>query len=162
MINLYDIGRDDELHPALMKVGSYDVSRMITTDNDSLVDFIRHHLKMEQYDNEHMFMIALDRFDRALGVFLLGIGDFEECVISNRTVAEGLVLSGARQFMLIHNHPDGGLSLSEADKEMDNNMNHLADLFGVKYLGNFVATYDGFIISGMDKPIIYEDRWRRT
>lgn len=158
MINIYDIGRNDDLLPQLVKVGSYNVERKITSENSTLIDFIHNHMKVNQYDNEHLYLIAMDMYDRALGVFLLGIGDYQGCEVSKRNIAECLVLSGARHFLLVHNHPDGALALSDGDLQFTNDVQELAELFGIVFIGSFVITDNGIIGSGMDTPIKFKRR----
>lgn len=156
MIYLYDIGRDKERHPTLIKLKSYNVKRETTSENDSLISFIRNYLKADQYDNEHMYLIALDLYDRALGVFLLGIGDYKHTDTYKRNVAECLILSGARKFLVVHNHPDGALSLSEGDFVLEDELIELGELFDIEFIGNFVITSEGFMGSHFSKPIYFK------
>ena len=158
MINIYDIARNENLLPKLVKVGEYKVERKITSENDTLIDFIHNTMKVNQYDNEHLYLISMDMYDRALGVFLLSIGTYKECETSKRNIAECLVLSGARHFIMIHNHPDGALSLSEGDEQFARSMKELAELLEIEFIGSFVITNDGIICNGMDKPIKFKRR----
>ena len=155
MIYLYDIARDEERHPTLTKIKSFNVKKEITSENDSLVRFIHEYLKVDSYDNEHMFLLALDMYDRSMGVFLLGIGDYKNVDVFNRNVAECLILSGARRFILVHNHPDGALFLSDGDKQTGIEMKSLGEIFDIKLVANCVVTEDGFIADGMEKPILF-------
>ena len=157
MIGIYDIGRNEESQPYLIKVGKYDVKKEITSTNEGLIKFVRDYIRPQQYDNEHMYLLALDRRDKALGVLVLGIGTYKSCEYSKRTVAEFLILSGAKRFMMIHNHPDKTLKLSRKDHSVAKQLDFLADLFEIESLGNFVITNDGFVGSYMDEPIYFED-----
>lgn len=157
MIYQYDIARDDEHHPTLIRVKQFDVDKKITSNTETLVGFVKNYLHLDKYDNEHMYLIALDMYDRALGVFLLGIGDYKGTEIYKRNVAECLILTGARRFIMFHNHPDGALNLSEDDLDLQNEMSDLGNMFDIKFIANCVITEDGFNHSGLKEPMFFKD-----
>lgn len=157
MIYQYDIARDDEHHPTLIKVKQFNADRKITSTTESLVGFVKNYLHLDKYDNEHMYLIALDLQDNALGVFLLAIGDYKGVEVFKRNIAECLILSGARRFIMFHNHPSGKLSLSKDDLELQNEMFDLGNLFDIAFIANCVITEDGYTHSGLKKPVYFRN-----
>lgn len=157
MVGLYDIGRDKELHPSLLKINSFNVDTAFTTENDTFLKFLVEELHMPEFDNEHMYLFANDIYDYSLGIFLLGIGDFKGINVSKRTIAEALLLSGARRFILVHNHPDNALALSGTDIGFAFEVQKIAELLEIEFLGSGVITKDGFITNDMEQPIYFDE-----
>lgn len=157
MVGLYDIGRDENLHPSLLKIKDFKVSRNFTTDNITFLKFLINDLHMPEFDNEHMYLFANDLYDRSLGVFLVGIGKYDGIDVSKRTIAECILLSGARRFILVHNHPDNALALSGTDIGFAFDVQKIADILEVEFLGNGVITKDGFITNDMSEPIYFKE-----
>ncbi len=155
MINIYDIGRDDDMHPTLIKTGSYNVGRKTINGNYPLALFARDYMKMDKFDNEHLYLIAFDYYRNSLGVFLLGIGDYKSCETYRRNLAECLILSGARRFLIIHNHPDGGW-ISDKDMELADSVQEIAELFDIYFMGVYSISNKGLDGTLMDFPILFD------
>ena len=80
---------------------------------------------------EHMYVLACDDEHNLLGIYQLDIGNEDYCNVNKRTLSTFLILIGAREFILIHNHPNGSPRLSEDDLECAKEMNVLGEILEI-------------------------------
>ncbi len=55
------------------------------------------------------------------------------------------LLSGAEQFVVAHNHPNGILESSDGDKSWTISMNLCANILHIKFLDHIIMTEEGVI-----------------
>lgn len=111
---------------------------------DAQMWFLAYYMKLMRYDAEHLFALAKDDDHRILGVYLISIGDTKETDCNNRNLSLFLLLSGASQFILAHNHPNHCLEPSENDILFNLSMVALGNQIGIELQGNYVITKDGY------------------
>lgn len=157
MVKIYDVVTDSELHPSLTELLTLNVDSNLMNKKQGLDDLFNA-LKLDCLDNERVFLVSLDMYSRLMGVYLIGLGDYKGSKFYNRHIATVLLLSGARKFFVIHNHPDGALSLSEDDNTMVVVMMTLAKILEIEFMSSYVVTRDGYISNTMDKPIKFKRR----
>lgn len=80
---------------------------------------------------EHFDVIALDSKDQVIGMERAASGDEGEAAVSVRKVIALLLRQGAAQAVLAHNHPDGGLQPSQADRELTSQMQQVMASVGI-------------------------------
>ena len=87
---------------------------------------------------EHVVTLLLDNRRNIVGHHLVSIGTLNECLAHPRDIL-GPVLCGAAQFfILMHNHPSGDPSPSQADHSLTKRINEGANLLCVEMADHVV------------------------
>lgn len=103
-------------------------------DFKKLISFCNEELLMPLLNIEHLYVFAYDSNDNVLGFMLLDIGDENSTKVDNKKMITFLLLSGAAQFLLIHNHPNGNALPSTNDKLTNGSMKVVAGMFDIHYI----------------------------
>lgn len=72
-------------------------------------------LKLDTYAEEHMFLLIFDIQMHFKSFIEIGIGTNYACVFDRRGIAQKVLMLNAGAFIIVHNHPSGDLTPSEAD-----------------------------------------------
>lgn len=103
---------------------------------------------------EHLYMIALSATNKPLGVFEVSHGKVDGTYSNPREIFIRLLLSGACNFILSHNHPSGDSSPSNDDIINTTNMKKCADMMGINFIDHIIIageTYNSLYESGILK-----------
>lgn len=152
MVKQYDIANNANGIPYLIEVNSYDLK-----NDTSVIELFTKHIKLNTLSDERVYMVSLDLYNRILGIIMIGLGDYKGSQIYKRNMALMLLLSGARKFVVVHNHPDGALFLSQDDNTNTILFVGLAKILEVKFEASYVVTRNGYITSEMDEPIYFDE-----
>ena len=68
-----------------------------------MCDVFELHLLAEEY----VYLLSLDSKCRVLGIFEVGHGTVNACLLHTREIMIRNVLCGASTFIVVHNHPSG-------------------------------------------------------
>ena len=71
--------------------------------------------KTKKNAEEYVCLLALDTKCRVLGIFEVGHGTVNACLLHTREIMIKNLLCAASAFIVIHNHPSGELSVSRDD-----------------------------------------------
>lgn len=139
-----------------MKLGIYDVInnplpellpiKEITVNKDDfeyvsdIVNIMNKHLYMDKLDSEHMYVLSLTYGLIPKGIIQISIGNNEECVFNLRGLGIGLLLTGAEQFMIFHNHPGGNRIVSDDDQIITEKCKELGDVIGIPCINHIMIT----------------------
>lgn len=72
-------------------------------------------LKLDTYSEEHMFLLIFDINMHFKSFIEIGIGTNYACVFDRRGIAQKVLMLNAGAFIIVHNHPSGDTTPSEAD-----------------------------------------------
>lgn len=72
-------------------------------------------LKLDTYAEEHMFLLIFDIQMHFKSFIEIGIGTNYACVFDRRGIAQKVLMLNAGAFIIVHNHPSGDSTPSEAD-----------------------------------------------
>lgn len=92
---------------------------------------------------EHFDVIALDSKNQVVGWERAASGDEGEAAVSVRKVISLLLRLGACQAVLAHNHPDGALQPSQADKELTSQMGQVMASVGIRLVDHIIIAGTG-------------------
>ena len=89
--------------------------------------------KADWYDaeKEHAVVFALDSRLRVKGFFLVSVGTLNEAHIHPREVFRPLVACAAASFVIMHNHPTGNPSPSDADRRVTKRLIEAERIMGI-------------------------------
>ena len=109
-----------------------------------LCDVFELHLLAEEF----VYLLSLDAKCKVLGIFEVGHGTVNACLLHVREVMIRNVLCGASAFIVAHNHPSGELSISRDDVSTTKKLYEAGELMGIHLL-------DHIIIGREDEKEIY-------
>ena len=114
-------------------------------DEDDCMTLMQLNFALDILDNEHLYIVGFDHYDRLCGVYCVSSGDFKSVQHYNRNIALFLLLVGARKFRMFHNHPDNALSGSSGDYQVMGFMISLGNVIGIEFIDSYVLCPDGWI-----------------
>jgi DNA repair protein RadC len=87
---------------------------------DAKNQWFRHVPKCEWFHagKEHLVTIALDVRGKMRGIVHISTGSLCECIAHPREIFQPMILASAHRFVLMHNHPSGDTSPSDADRRL--------------------------------------------
>jgi DNA repair protein RadC len=94
--------------------------------------------KSGELDRESFFAILMNQRHSIIGIHEVTIGSATETMAPPKELFRAAILSNANVIMLVHNHPSGNLSFSDADKSVLRRLKEVAKLLEVRIL-DFVA-----------------------
>jgi DNA repair protein RadC len=103
--------------------------------------YYRQHITTgDQYDpdKEHLYVFGLDTKYQIKGVNLVSVGSLNESVAHPREIFRPLIALAAYAFILVHNHPSGDSTPSEADRRLTVRLNDGAKLLQIQMLDHVV------------------------
>lgn len=127
--------------------------KRITNDYNPCIDDARKvyelmkHIEEFQFNmdyKEMAYAIYLDCNCNIIGVHKLSEGSVNHCSMDTRIVFQGAILSNAKAFILVHNHPSRSLEFSKQDKATYCNFKKAGDIMCINLLDFLVITADGF------------------
>ena len=99
-----------------------------------MCDVFQIHLRAEEY----VYLLALDTKCRVLGIFEVGHGTVNACLLHTREIMIRNVLCGASAFIVIHNHPSGEISVSRDDVNTTKKLYEAGELMGIHLLDHII------------------------
>ena len=99
-----------------------------------MCDVFQIHLRAEEY----VYLLSLDTKCKVLGIFEVGHGTVNACLLHTREIMIRNVLCGASAFIVIHNHPSGELSISKEDVSTTKKLYEAGELMGIHLLDHII------------------------
>ncbi len=144
IINQYIILRDKETKlPYLCKIKECKWNNKLNSYK-KIVDFFNHTFYMNLADEEYVYILSLDTQMQPIGIFQVSHGTATTSHCGRREIALFLILSGANNFILLHNHPSGVVKMSGDDMASINEIQEVATTLGVNYVQDLVIGGDKF------------------
>ena len=107
-------------------------------------DFIRTVYPVAINIREAMMVLFLNNSNRTVGYSVASIGGITATLVDIRLVLRDALLTQSTGIILIHNHPSGSLTPSEADKTITDKIKKAANLMDIKLLDHLILTENGY------------------
>ena len=154
MIFRFEIMQNEFGNPVLEKVEQFEVNTDNGCNLPTIMYIMNECYSLDRLNNEHVYIVSLDYYGRIIGVYLVSIGTYKQCCIDNRSIACFLALSGAKKFIMIHNHPDDKLEVSYDDLNSSNEIEKLALILGVEFDGSYIVGKSGWLKADKKTDIV--------
>ena len=99
-----------------------------------LCDVFELHLLAEEF----VYLLSLDAKCKVLGIFEVGHGTVNACLLHTREIMIRNLLCGASAFIVAHNHPSGELSISRDDVSTTKKLYEAGELMGIHLLDHII------------------------
>lgn len=94
--------------------------------------------QMQHLPQEQVVVAVLDARLRHAGTVVTSIGSVSESSAHPREILRPVITRGAYGFILLHNHPSGDASPSQADEKVTRRLVEACDLMQVKFLDHLI------------------------
>ena len=111
------------------------------TQADDVIALVR-----RQFRNSYRELVAvvgLDSGNKPTIVHTIALGSPGQAQVFMSSVFKPLLLSNSTGFILVHNHPGGSLSPSQADRELTDRLKKLGEQLEIKMLDHLILNADG-------------------
>ncbi|SHJ68038.1 RadC-like JAB domain-containing protein [Arenibacter nanhaiticus] len=110
----------------------------------SVREFIYPFFEQIMDDHEEVKIIHLNRKNQVVNVHHLSSGTDSGCLISIKDILRQAILIKTSCLVLVHNHPSGNLTPSEADKHISNKLSEASKLLDIATLDSIIITREGY------------------
>lgn len=90
------------------------------------------------WDKEHFMVLMLDGSGHPIGLNVASVGTANQAPAHAREVFKAAIVANACSIIVLHNHPSGDITPSDADKSVTSNLGHIGDLIGIKLLDSII------------------------
>jgi len=108
------------------------------TNSADVLDLITNELHLDQSPVEKLYSIHLNSHNKVIGYELISQGDQTGAEAKPSNVFRGAILGNACAIILVHNHPSGDESPSNADKAVTETMIQVGKLVGIPVLDHLI------------------------
>lgn len=99
---------------------------------------------VKTWDRERFLTIALDGSHRILGIEEVSVGCLTSAPIHPREVFKALILVNAAAFIVVHNHPSGDPTASDADRRVTGTLHEAGALLGITLLDHIIIGHERY------------------
>jgi DNA repair protein RadC len=113
-------------------------------------------------NKEHFWIIGLSSTNKILYIELISLGTVTAVLVEPMEVFSIALQKRSVKVMLIHNHPSGELSPSEADKDLTDRLQQIGLFLEVPVIDHLIISeksYYSFADSGLLKELSYSKRY---
>ena len=111
-------------------------SQIVFTDSQSVAEYYMEF--MRQYDREHFWLLLLDSKNALLKELELSVGTISAALASPREVMIEALRYEAVHFILLHDHPSGNPSPSDADIKVTRKLQQAGELLDIQLLDHII------------------------
>ena len=104
-------------------------------------------------DKEHLVAVLLNAKLRMIGYHVVSVGSLNEALAHPREIFRAAILAGAYALILMHNHPSGDPSPSDADRRLTKNIREAACILQINLLDHVIVGSPG-----MGRPAYFSFR----
>lgn len=120
----------------------YDFNRIRNAKD--VIEFMNSIEQMNLLAEETTFLICLNTKNEIVAYSEIAKGGIDQCPIDIKTIFKTVLSSNANKFILIHNHPSGDSTPSQADKNITKRIKQASDIMNIEFLDHIVIAGDKF------------------
>lgn len=145
-IKTYRLELDAERHPALVEEENWEYGQKRFSNPQEIADMLNLTVNLKNRAEEYVYMLSLDSRLNLKGLFEVshGVAAYTPC--DPKEIFTRALLSGASRVVVVHNHPSGDPSPSEADKVTAKKLKETGDIIGIR-LNDFLIVGDNTYFS---------------
>ena len=117
-----------------------DIEQHITSSNDA-VEIMR--AKIKDLQHEECWVIFLSNSNRILDTYRISQGGIQATVVDQRIIVKRALELLATRLILVHNHPSGSTTPSNADITLTRRVSEATALFDIQLLDHIIISSTG-------------------
>lgn len=145
-IKEYIVVQDNDLHPQLKVKCTYEWDGTDLEDYDNVVDMLNECFNMNILSEEYAYVVSFDSMLNLKGIYQLSHGDSLKTNMRNREIFIFLLLSGADQYIVAHNHVTNCLEPSIEDQFVTREMELATQTFSIDLLEHIIICRDDYTL----------------
>lgn len=115
------------------------------TQPEHAVPLIRAILGQLDQDQEHFLVLGLDVKCQPVGYRVVASGGIDFAAVDPRLVLRAVLLLGATQFLVAHNHPSGNPEPSREDVALSRRLARAAEVVELRLLDSLIVCQDRWV-----------------
>ena len=142
----YDLRLNKNKTLKLVKENSieYNSNHELLTEPENIAKMMKNIFDMDNLATEHFYAIALNCKCRILGIFELSSGCMEQTLCGTRELFQRLLMVGAVQFVVTHNHCSGYVEPSKSDILLSERIRQAGSLMGINLVDHIIIGTQGY------------------
>lgn len=151
-IHEYGIRLNDNRTPMIVKEASYDYMEgsVALQSPQSVEQLMNSIFQVRSLAEEYVWIIALDSYGHPVGVFELSHGTANQSFMNTREIYICLLLCGAVNFIMVHNHPSGDTKPSKEDVATTERVKEVGKLLGINMLDHIIIGDSSYSFASHD------------
>ena len=139
-VTQYSLMMNEEKIPFLVKerCGNYKELQGDLTSPSLIAKLMTTCFRADKLPEEHVWVLSMTQKCGLIGVFEVSHGTASIAMASAREIMQRLLLSGAVNFVLVHNHPSGDATPSKEDVATTKNTLKVSEMLGIKMLDHII------------------------
>lgn len=114
------------------------------TKTENVVEFVRNVLKIQNEPQEVCYLLTLDSRNKLVSFAEIGRGTIDMCKVLIADILKNVLLSNCQKFIILHNHPSGDSTPTNADIELTKRLYNAAELLQMQMLDHIVIGYENY------------------
>ena len=117
--------------------------------------------KIDQ-EKEHFWMIGLAQNNKVQYLELVSLGSVNATILEPMNVFRFAVMKGSVKVLLVHNHPSGELTPSQADKDITDRLIQVGRILNIKVIDHLILSledYYSFASEGLLQQLELSTAW---
>ena len=103
-------------------------------------------------EQEYFIVLTLDSSNKLIKKHEITKGLVNRSLAHSREVFRPSIIDNACYIMLVHNHPSGDLSISQADMATTNRLVEASKIIGIPIVDHLIVSKEGFVSIREDSP----------
>jgi DNA repair protein RadC len=96
-------------------------------------------------DREVLLVLVLNTKNQVIAIHRSHIGTIDSAVVSGREIFKSAILNNGASIVIVHNHPSGIVSPSEADRNLTDTIYKLGEMMQIPLLDHLIVGWqEGF------------------
>ncbi|MFQ1005884.1 JAB domain-containing protein [Gilliamella sp. CG22] len=96
-------------------------------------------------EKEHLWMIGMNQAGYILYIELIALGSYKSVDVEPMNVFRVAVMKNASRVILVHNHPSGSLTPSDADKNITDRLIQVGRILNIDLIDHLIITPKSYI-----------------
>lgn len=96
-------------------------------------------------EKEHLWMIGMNQAGYILYIELIALGSYKSVDVEPMNVFRVAVMKNASRVILVHNHPSGSLTPSDADKDITDRLIQVGRILNIDLIDHLIITPKNYI-----------------
>lgn len=144
MINFYEIIKNNS-RPYLNIEKSYKINIAKNPSIEEIREYLIKCVHINKLFYENVYIASIDSNGDLLGFHRISIGNKTSSNFDINSILTHLLLIGAYSFLIIHNHPNNMLKISENDIDSYNSIKTFSELINIICVDSIITTEIGWM-----------------
>lgn len=143
MIKEFKLIQNEHCHPTLQVVRTIKNNNHLITTSE-IVNMMNKYYMLNKCTQEYVYLLCFNTNQDLLAIFEISHGSSTKSIVSVKEVITSVILSGAENIILIHNHPNGNLNVSNDDINITNTLKYTLCPIEIKLLDHIIISKNGY------------------